>query len=164
MSAAITHLTTTIIIGGHSVSLQSTSFPDLKASVKQGVDEANVAVSAIKNKLEEGISFSMDPEQVISINFGHIVEWVGQWNSKSPVEFTLPPLLQQITDSAENALKEVSIKLSGLSVNTKGSLRFNVQVAFDKNFYSQLGIPDLVSNLFSIDNMGLGITYEAQKE
>jgi hypothetical protein len=165
MSAEITYLATTVTIGSHTISLETDHFPALKPAVGQAADAAD----ALKKKLEEGIAFKMPPGQRIGVNLGDIADWVHHLSETVDASFEWPPLLHNILNNADvgegdkinEVLHDISVLLWNLSVNTKGSLAFNLQVSFDKDFHDALGIPKVVSNVFSLDSMGVGISYSA---
>ena len=154
MAAAITYLSTTITIGGQTISLKTDHFPDLA--------EAENWAAALKKKLvDEGLSFKMDPKHVVSVNLGHILDWIENKLSKT---FEWPPIFHEMFGKGDNVTHDIIVNLWNLSINTKGYLSFNIQVVFADTFYKDLHIPDIVTNIFRIDSMGIGITYDASKK
>ena len=154
MAAAITYLSTTITIGGQTISLKTDHFPDLA--------EAENWAAALKKKLvDEGLSFKMAPDHVVSVNLGHIFDWI---ENKLSSTFKWPPIFTEMFGKGESALHDIVVNLWNLSINTKGYLSFNIQVVFADKFYKDLHIPDIVTNIFRIDSMGIGITYDAAQK
>ena len=174
MSAQITYLSTTVTIGGNTIALKTDPFPDLTieadAAAKAAADAVTDAIAKEKARAKAraevlkkrftSFTFKMDPGQVISVSIQQIIDWVNSMTqSASDVsKFNLNFLKGMIGDTT--VFEHVTVNLWKLSITTKGHLSFNIQVALDKDIYNELGVPEIVQKVFTVDSIGIGISYQ----
>ncbi len=107
--------------------------------------------------VDNGLSFKMNDDQVITVRLSSVNNWLA--DTLGAVG-GLPTVFTNITGEDASKYDIITVNLWNISLNTKGMFTFNVQVNFDKTFYDAIGIPTAVTDIFSVDSLGIGVRYE----
>ena len=150
MPAKISKLSTTLTIAQHPVTLHSDEF------------DAGATKDEIIKKLKAGLNFSTGDRE-ISATLGQIVEWAQEFEET----FKLPDVFSDMTKTTEKALNDVTITISNLSVmvsTQKPAFHISMSITFDPDFYKELGIPQELTKWFTLDSMGVTLSYDKEPD
>lgn len=149
--------------------------------VEKAQEEAKKAAEdagkSLSTRMKEGMAFKTAPEDVFACTFGDIYRWfknvIGSGNKKlaSTGEKALPTpeipeVLGEMTGKKgklEEVLDGIGIEVWNLSLSTNFDFTANFQLSFDKKFYDALGVPSAITDVFSLDSLGIGIAYTREK-
>jgi hypothetical protein len=152
MSFKLDKLSTTLTLAGHPVTLETHSL-NTDLSMEKIKEE-------LKNALEKGLKFSLPPDQTLDATLADIDTWINLFDK----EVGLPADLLDLT--GKKATQEVKVTIYDLSVNlsTKNpAFSIGLQIAFSQEFYDDLGVPHELTHWFSLDSMGVTISYAKYK-
>ena len=156
MALKVNYLSVDFSIGGHQLSLETTKLPtkaDAQGAVASLKDSVKALILNQTYKMEEGLVITVSLKQF----FATISEKIPD-GLQAVKEF-----FAEVSSGADGLNIELwDIFLETSSEGTSGSFRFGfkVKVLLTKKFYDNLNVPSEVTNIISLDGLGLGVAFD----
>lgn len=137
----------------------------LFANMDSEVAKATITLAdqgVISEKIKQGLTFKMRPEDKIECTIRDIINWFKEITDPSlgQESINLPPAFEgMIGEGGPDALNGIKITIWDMWFNTRFEFGLNVKVSLTEEFYTGLNIPKAVTKIFTLDSLGVGLTY-----
>ncbi|MGH1436681.1 MAG: hypothetical protein ACRBG0_19740 [Lewinella sp.] len=181
MSTRIHNLSIGLSIGSEQLILQSDAIPSAKSvaiAAAQGAttvaDQAASMATSYSEQLKDlmlNLSFKMEKGKVITVAledfFAAIADKIGDTGIKELQSFFTA--VAGVAEGIEIDLWDLSFTTSKIVGDTpptaekgKLSFTFSVRANLTDDFYNMISVPDAITNLLAVRNLGLGIGYDQE--
>lgn len=118
---------------------------------------SKLSLAALNDEIKKGVSFGLPANSSISTNLGGLFDWL---KTKADKTFTVPPVIDTFLGDAAKDLNSVSITITSFHVNTAGHFDIAIVIHFEGGLDKVLHLPDAVSELIDIDDIGFSFSYD----
>ena len=181
MATKLSNLSMALTVGSHEIFLQSKSVPaaaEGKDGMLRGITDAASGVAQQLKDMMLSLEFQMEKGEIIEVYLEDFLYMV-----KDKIGSTGFTELNGFFNTVAGATKGIKIALWDLKFSTKQiqkdvaadgtkpattkkvgvlSFGFSVKVTLEKAFYTTIGVPTAITNIISLDSLGLGLDYSAE--